>query len=144
MLAGAGDLTYVRVHNASSLALPEKIATAVAEFIAGPLVDNPYRVGHPIHDEYAGQYSAPRAGVAYPLPDRRADPYRGRTRRIPPFGHLRHMIHIAGNGDLHAPPAHWSYATLSPADRRRSRLEPGAEVAGAAERKCGLPSRPAH
>ena len=57
MLAGAGDLTYVRVHNASSLALPEKIATAVAEFIAGPLVDNPYRVGHPIHDEYAGQYS---------------------------------------------------------------------------------------
>lgn len=40
--------------------LPEKVATAVAEFIVGPLVDNPYRVGHPLHDEYAGQHSARR------------------------------------------------------------------------------------
>jgi mRNA interferase RelE/StbE len=40
--------------------LPEKIGTAVAEFIVGPLLDNPYRVGHPLHDEYAGQYSARR------------------------------------------------------------------------------------
>jgi mRNA-degrading endonuclease RelE of RelBE toxin-antitoxin system len=40
--------------------LPEKVAAAVAEFIVGPLVDNPYRVGHPLHDEYTGQYSARR------------------------------------------------------------------------------------
>jgi len=40
--------------------LPEKVATAAAEFIVGPLLDNPYRVGHPLHDEYAGQYSARR------------------------------------------------------------------------------------
>ena len=40
--------------------LPEKIATAVAEFILGPLLENPFRVGHPLHDEYAGQYSARR------------------------------------------------------------------------------------
>jgi mRNA-degrading endonuclease RelE of RelBE toxin-antitoxin system len=40
--------------------LPEKIATAAAEFIVGPLLDNPHRVGHPLHDEYAGQYSARR------------------------------------------------------------------------------------
>lgn len=40
--------------------LPEKIATAVAEFIAGPLLENPHRVGHPLRDEYAGQYSARR------------------------------------------------------------------------------------
>jgi mRNA interferase RelE/StbE len=40
--------------------LPEKIATAAAEFIVGPLLDNPYRVGHPLHDEYAGQRSARR------------------------------------------------------------------------------------
>jgi mRNA-degrading endonuclease RelE of RelBE toxin-antitoxin system len=40
--------------------LPEKIATAVAEFIVGPLLDNPFRVGHPLHDEYAGQHSARR------------------------------------------------------------------------------------
>ena len=52
--------------------------------------------------------------MAYPLPDRRADPYRGRTRCIPPFGHLRHMIPIAVDGDLHSPPTHWSYAALGP------------------------------
>jgi mRNA-degrading endonuclease RelE of RelBE toxin-antitoxin system len=40
--------------------LPEKIATAVAEFITGPLLDNPLRVGHPLRDEYDGQYSARR------------------------------------------------------------------------------------
>ena len=40
--------------------LPEKIATAAAEFITGVLLDNPRRLGHPLHDEYAGQYSARR------------------------------------------------------------------------------------
>ena len=40
--------------------LPEKIAAAAAEFITGPLLDNPYRVGHPLRDEYAGQHSARR------------------------------------------------------------------------------------
>ena len=34
--------------------LPEKIAAAAAEFITGPLLDNPRRVGHPLRDEYAG------------------------------------------------------------------------------------------
>jgi mRNA interferase RelE/StbE len=40
--------------------LPEKIATAVAEFVTGPLLDNPLRVGHPLRDGYDGQYSARR------------------------------------------------------------------------------------
>jgi mRNA interferase RelE/StbE len=40
--------------------LPEKIAAATAEFIVGSLLDNPRRVGHPLRDEYAGQYSARR------------------------------------------------------------------------------------
>lgn len=40
--------------------LPEKIATAAAEFIVGPLLDNPHRIGHPLRDEYAGQHSARR------------------------------------------------------------------------------------
>jgi mRNA interferase RelE/StbE len=40
--------------------LPEKVAAAAAEFITGPLLDNPYRVGHPLRDEYAGQHSARR------------------------------------------------------------------------------------
>ena len=34
--------------------LPEKIAAAAAEFITGPLLDNPRRVGHPLRDEYSG------------------------------------------------------------------------------------------
>jgi hypothetical protein len=33
--------------------LPEKIAAAAAEFITGPLLDSPRRVGHPLRDEYA-------------------------------------------------------------------------------------------
>jgi mRNA interferase RelE/StbE len=40
--------------------LPEKIATAAAEFLTSPLLENPHRVGHPLQDEYAGQYSARR------------------------------------------------------------------------------------
>jgi mRNA-degrading endonuclease RelE of RelBE toxin-antitoxin system len=40
--------------------LPEKIAAAAAEFITGPLLDNPRRVGRPLCDEYAGQHSARR------------------------------------------------------------------------------------
>ena len=40
--------------------LPEKIAAAAAEFITGPLLDNPRRVGRPLRDEYAGQHSARR------------------------------------------------------------------------------------
>lgn len=40
--------------------LPEKIATAAAEFITGSLLASPRRVGHPLRDEYAGQYSARR------------------------------------------------------------------------------------
>jgi mRNA interferase RelE/StbE len=40
--------------------LPEKIATAAAEFIIGSLSENPRRVGHPLRDEYAGQHSARR------------------------------------------------------------------------------------
>ena len=40
--------------------LPEKVAAAAAEFITGALLDNPYRVGHALRDEYAGQYSARR------------------------------------------------------------------------------------
>jgi mRNA interferase RelE/StbE len=40
--------------------LPEKIATAAAEFMSGTLLENPRRVGHPLRDEYAGQHSARR------------------------------------------------------------------------------------
>lgn len=40
--------------------LPEKIATACVEFIFGPLVENPRRVGKPLRDELVGLQSARR------------------------------------------------------------------------------------
>jgi mRNA-degrading endonuclease RelE of RelBE toxin-antitoxin system len=40
--------------------LPEKVALAAAEFITGPLLDNPQRVGKPLRGKYAGRYSARR------------------------------------------------------------------------------------
>ena len=47
---------------ASALAevLPEKIAHAVYEFITGPLLDNPQRVGKPLGTPLAPAYSARR------------------------------------------------------------------------------------
>jgi mRNA interferase RelE/StbE len=36
------------------------IAAAADEFITGPLLGNPHRVGHPLRDEYTGQHSARR------------------------------------------------------------------------------------
>jgi mRNA interferase RelE/StbE len=38
--------------------LPLDIATAVAEFITGPLIDNPHRVGKPLGEELTGIHSA--------------------------------------------------------------------------------------
>jgi len=42
------------------LDLPETVAAACAEFIFGPLAENPHRVGKPLRDELAGSYSARR------------------------------------------------------------------------------------
>jgi mRNA-degrading endonuclease RelE of RelBE toxin-antitoxin system len=38
--------------------LPAEIAAAAAEFITGPLLDDPRRVGQPLGAELAGIYSA--------------------------------------------------------------------------------------
>ncbi|MHB1089143.1 MAG: type II toxin-antitoxin system RelE family toxin [Acidimicrobiales bacterium] len=40
--------------------LPEKIAHAVYEFITGPLLENPHRVGKPLAPPLAPAYSARR------------------------------------------------------------------------------------
>jgi mRNA interferase RelE/StbE len=40
--------------------LPEKIATAVVEFVYGSLVENPERVGRALHLELAGLHAARR------------------------------------------------------------------------------------
>lgn len=40
--------------------LPRAIASAVVEFVYGPLAQNPYRVGKPLRFELAGKRSARR------------------------------------------------------------------------------------
>ncbi len=40
--------------------LPEAVAAAVLEFVAGPLVDNPWRVGKPLRAPLGGKWSARR------------------------------------------------------------------------------------
>ena len=69
--------------------LPDKIATACVEFIFGPLVENPLRVGKPLRGELVGLHSARRGDyrVVYAIVeatrrivivhiDRRSDIYR--------------------------------------------------------------------
>ena len=54
-------------------AMPEKVATACWEFIHGPLAENPYRVGKPLLEPLAPQYSARRGEyrVLYLIDDER-------------------------------------------------------------------------
>lgn len=40
--------------------LPEKVATAVVEFVYGSLADNPRRMGHELHFELTGTHAARR------------------------------------------------------------------------------------
>lgn len=40
--------------------LPEKVAAAIAEFMLGPLLDDPHRVGGALRRELEGLYSARR------------------------------------------------------------------------------------
>lgn len=71
--------------------LPEAVAAAVVEFMLGPLVQAPRRVGHPLHRELEGLWSARRGPyrVVYEIDDaqehvvvlridHRADVYRSR------------------------------------------------------------------
>ena len=48
---------------AISESLPEEVAAAAGEFITGPLLDNPRRIGKPLREELAGLWSA-RLGTA--------------------------------------------------------------------------------
>lgn len=49
---------------AISETLPEDMATVVVDFITGPLLLKPYRVGKPLRDDLAGFYSA-RVGTEW-------------------------------------------------------------------------------
>ena len=71
--------------------LPEKVAVAVLDFMLGPLVENPHRVGKPLRGDLTGLHSA-RVGayrIVYEIGeadhivrvvfvDHRADVYRPR------------------------------------------------------------------
>lgn len=68
--------------------LPEKVGTAVIEFVYGPLAQNPHRVGKALRRELNGLYSARRGDfrIIYRITDEvtilaiehRADIYRQR------------------------------------------------------------------
>jgi mRNA interferase RelE/StbE len=68
--------------------LPEKVAAACMEFIFGPLVDNPRKLGKPLRDDLAGLYSARRGDyrVIYGVDDR--------NQRV-------EVIHIARRSDVY-------------------------------------------
>lgn len=53
--------------------LPEKVATAVVEFIYGGLAENPHRVGRRLHLELTGLHAARRGdfGVIHRIDDDR-------------------------------------------------------------------------
>lgn len=71
--------------------LPAKVAPAIVEFLTGPLLDNPERIGHPLQRDLVGLMSARRGTyrVVYEIDpasrtvrvvriDHRADVYRPR------------------------------------------------------------------
>ncbi len=58
------DRFQLQIARSAALALtdslPEKVAHAVYQFIVGPLLDNPHRVGRPLNPPLAPAYSARR------------------------------------------------------------------------------------
>ena len=85
------ELVVAATAERSLARLPEGVAAAIVEFMLGTLLDAPRRVGHPLHRELAGLWSARRgpyrvvyeidddaAGVNVVRIDHRADIYRPR------------------------------------------------------------------
>ena len=80
------DVAWTATSKRALTRLPDKVATAVVEFIYGPLADNPQRVGKPLRFELEGLHSARRGDfrIIYRITDRvtilaiehRADAYR--------------------------------------------------------------------
>ena len=59
MSAGPYELGLTRpARRAISELLPEDVAASAVEFITGPLLEAPYRVGKPLRDELTGFHSA--------------------------------------------------------------------------------------
>jgi len=70
--------------------LPEKAAAAIVEFILGPLIEHPHRVGHPLRRELAGLRSARRG------------PYRV-VCEIVDARHELHVLRIDHRADVYRP-----------------------------------------
>lgn len=80
------DIAWTPTAKRALRRLPEKVATAVIEFVYGPLAENPRRVGKALRFELEGLYSARRGDyrVIYRIADvvtiaaveHRADAYR--------------------------------------------------------------------
>ena len=73
MSAAAHNLVVAASAERSLARLPEGVAAAVVEFMVGPLVESPQRVGHPLVRELAGLWSARRGpyGIVYQIDDER-------------------------------------------------------------------------
>ncbi len=91
MTGTSWDLVVARPLRRAIDRLPAKIAVAVVEYLLGPLLDNPHRVGEPLRGDLSGLHSA-RVGayrIVYEIDrgkrvvdvvyiDHRADIYRPR------------------------------------------------------------------
>lgn len=90
-MSAAWELLVARSAERTLARLPEKAAPAVVEFMIGPLIDNPHRMGHPLHSELKGLWAARRGPyrivyeilederrVHVPRIDHRLDVYRPR------------------------------------------------------------------
>jgi mRNA interferase RelE/StbE len=64
-------IAWTRTARRALTRLPEKIATAVVEFLYGSLAENPYRVGKPLKLGLEGMHSARRGDyrVIYRIDD---------------------------------------------------------------------------
>lgn len=74
MTAGDGEQYDLRVAGPAARQLDrlnEKVAAAIVEFMLGPLIENPHRVGRLLRQELAGMYSARRGTyrVVYEIDD---------------------------------------------------------------------------
>ncbi|MGB3687082.1 MAG: type II toxin-antitoxin system RelE/ParE family toxin [Ornithinimicrobium sp.] len=82
------DISWSPTARRALIKLPEKVGTAVIEFIYGPLATNPHRLGKPLRFELEGLHSARRGDfrIIYRITDvativaieHRSDAYRPR------------------------------------------------------------------
>ena len=75
MSAAADELVVAATAERSLARLPEAVAAAVVEFMVGPLVESPQRVGHTLVRELAVLWSARRGSyrIVYEIDDEKRE-----------------------------------------------------------------------